>query len=315
VAHKSETLVRKCEPPHVDEAIEALAGRQHGVVALPQLRELGLDARAVQARAMTGRLHRLYRGVYAVGHTAMTLNGRRMAAVLACGPGAALSHRSAAAAWAIRGTDRARLEVSTLIRAHRGVTGIEVHRPRDLAADDVDVLDAIPITSVARTLVDLAAVLPPHTLERAVHQAEVLNLLDAKKVRAALARSRGRKGTGHLRTILEEPSPGLTRSELEERFLALCRRNDLPLPTLNVHLETAGQRLLEVDAYWPEARLVVELDGYQTHRTSRAFQSDRRRDMALVAEGHVVVRVTSWRIEGDEDAVARELRRILTRHP
>src|SRR4051794_22356826 len=130
VVSESAPLVRKLVPPHLDEAIARLAVRQHGVVALAQLRELGLSARAVQARAARGRLHRLYRGVYALGHVALTVQGTRLAAVLACGPAAVLSHRSAAAAWGLRPTSRARLEVSTTARGCRGAAGIDVHRPR-----------------------------------------------------------------------------------------------------------------------------------------------------------------------------------------
>jgi very-short-patch-repair endonuclease/predicted transcriptional regulator of viral defense system len=312
VASESASLVRKLVPPHLDEAIAGLAVRQHGVVALAQLRELGLSARAVQARAARGRLHRLYRGVYAVGHVALTVQGRRMAAVLACGPAAVLSHRSAAAAWGLRPTSRARLEVSTTARGCRGAAGIDVHRPRRIEPEDVDELDGVPITSVARTLVDLAAVLGPDALERAVHQAEVLQLLDVRQVDAALARSAGRRGTGRLRAIVREPSPGTTRSELEERFLALCRLARLPVPRLNLNLPTS-EGLVEVDACWPMAQLVVELDGAAAHRTSRAFHADRRRDAALAAQGYVVVRLTWERVTREADAVADEIRRILAR--
>jgi hypothetical protein len=298
-----------CEPG-LDRELAALASRQHGVVTLAQVRALGLSARGVQHRAAAGRLHRLYPGVYAVGHAAVGVDGARMAAVLACGDGALLSHRSAAAAWGLRLSSRTRWEVTTPHRGRRNRRAIDLYRGRRLHEHDVATLRGIPITAVARTLVDLAAVLTPGALERAVHQAEVLQLLDAAAVHAALARQPTGRGTGRLRGVLAEPSPGITRSALEERFLALCRRAGLPRPRLNLHLPT-DDGLIEVDACWRSMRLVVELDGAAAHRTRRAFHDDRRRDFALAAEGYLVVRLTWDRVTREPDSVVRELTRIL----
>jgi very-short-patch-repair endonuclease len=304
----SEKCVRKCSPPSLDAAIAELAGRQHGVVSLEQLRSLSLDARAVQQRASRGKLHRVHRGVYSVGHRLLSQDGAWMAAVLACGRGAVLSHRSAAAAWGLRPTSRARIEV-TIERSRRGPARVEAHRVRALAADDVTTLRAIPITTVARTLVDLAAVLPAHALERAVHEAEVLRLLDTTTVHQAMTRAPGRRGLARLGHLLSVPSPGPTRSAFEDRFRTLCRDGELPTPRMNTHVR-AGNDLIEVDALWPDTRLIVELDGAAAHHTARAFHDDRRRDAALAAHGYQVIRLTWQRVTEEPEAVRDELRRI-----
>jgi very-short-patch-repair endonuclease len=304
------SLVDACGPEPCSVALAELAARQHGVVTAGQLRALGLGARGVSHRVARGRLHRVHRGVYAVGHPLLTPDGRRMAAVLACGEGAVLSHRSAAAAWGVRPTDRADHEVSTMRRGPGSRPGIDVHRVRVLAPADTAVVRGVPITSVARTLVDLAGVLAPHALDRAVHQAEVLRLLDARAVHDAMDRVPKRRGIATLRAALARPSAGVTRSRLEERFLALRDRAGLPRPRLNAHLPL-GDRLVEVDALWRRERVVVELDGAAVHRTARAFEEDRRRDAALAALDHLVVRLTWRRLGAEPNAVLRELRTIL----
>jgi very-short-patch-repair endonuclease/predicted transcriptional regulator of viral defense system len=304
-----ETQLRQCSTLPLDAAVAELAARQHGVVSLAQFAALGLGARAAQYRGVSGRLHRVHRGVYAVGHRALTADGYRMAAVLACGPGAALSHRSAAAAWGFRPTARARIEV-TVATSRRGVGRIELHRTKQFTADDVTHLRNIAITTVARTLVDLAAVLRPNALQRAVNQAEFLQLLDVTATRAAIQRAPGRAGVRLLGDLLSVPFPGPTRSEFEAEFLALCRNTDLPTPLMNRHVQ-AGGRLSEVDALWPDHRLIVELDGGAAHRTTHAFENDRRRDAALAARGYLVVRFTWQRLTNEPQDVSDELRHIL----
>jgi very-short-patch-repair endonuclease len=315
VAAERDVYDNQLQPPcrerERERELGALATRQHGVVAIAQLHRLGLDGKLVRRRELAGRLHRVHRGVYAVGHAALAVDGRRMAAVLACGEGALLSHRSAAAAWGLRPTSGTAWEVTTAQRGRRSPAGIELHATRALAPADATTLRGVPITSVSRTLVDLAAVVPHHALERAVHEAEVLRLLDVTAVRAALARANGRRGAGRLRAILAEPPAGPTRSVLEERFLRLCRSGLLPVPRLNVHV-MAGGTLVEVDALWQQPRVIVELDGAGAHHTRRAFHADRRRDAALAAEGYVVVRFTWQRVTRERAAVLAELRRILT---
>jgi very-short-patch-repair endonuclease len=267
-----------------------LATRQGGVVSTAQLRALGLSDGAIAHRARVGRLHRVHRGVYAVGHVALGREGRIRAALLATGPGAAASHRTAGGVWGIRATARAAIELSSASRGRRGAPGIEVHRVRRLDPRDVTTVDAIAVTTVARTLVDLASVLTPSRLERAVAQADVLELLDVAAVNDVLERTRGRRGTGVLRELLGVEAPH-TRSELEHRFLRLVRKAGLPVPAMNVSV--AGH---DVDAVWFDARLVVELDSWAFHRQRAAFERDRLRDTDLALAGFRTVRLTHRRI-------------------
>jgi very-short-patch-repair endonuclease len=202
-----------------------------------------------------------------------------------------------------RGADR------TAQRSH-GTPNGQLHRTRSLSAEDITTLRGIPITTVARTLADLAAVLNTDQLERAVNQAEVLQLLDVNAVHAAIGRAPGRRGAKRLQVMLSAPSAGPTESEMEERFLALCRRGGLPTPRLNRSLWIGG-REIRPDALWPAHGLAVELDGGAVHRTAKAFEDDRRRDAALAAQGYVVVRFTWQRVTHDGGAVLDELRQIL----
>jgi predicted transcriptional regulator of viral defense system len=179
-----------------------------------------------------GLLHRVHRGVYAAGHRALRPEGRMLAAVLACGSGAALSHRSAAALWGLRPTDQRRIDVTAATRCGRGDPGITLHRTRALDAHDLTTHRGVPVTSVARTLVDLASVVSAVAVERAVAQAEIVALYDHVAVCDALERSNGRRGTGALRAAVAAPI-AFTRSELENRMLALCRRHRLPAPQVN----------------------------------------------------------------------------------
>jgi putative AbiEi antitoxin of type IV toxin-antitoxin system/uncharacterized protein DUF559 len=306
VRRRSHDILPRSDALGLDERIAALAARQHGVVSLAQLGALGLSPRAASYRVEAGRLHRLHRGVFAVGHPGVGAHGLRLAAVLACGPDAVLSHTTAAAVWGMRPTARALIDVTTTASGGRTAPrGVGLHRTRRLHEDDVARVGVLPLTAVPRTLVDLAGVLSPHRLERALHEAEVLRLLDVHAVHAAAARVPTRRGLATLRALLKSTSPGHTRSELESRFLALCRSAGL-VPRLNVRL--FGH---EVDALFPAERVVVELDGQASHHTHRAFHRDRRRDAALAAQGHLTVRLTWDRVTGEPHAVARELARIL----
>jgi very-short-patch-repair endonuclease len=297
----------------VDAAIAALAGRQHGVVALPQLVGLSLGARAVAARVAAGRLHRLHRGVYAVGHPLLTAEARWMAAVLACGEGALLSHRSAAILWGLRESGGPRVDVSATRRVGRGRAGIRVHWRPSLGVADSRSCRGVPCTSVARTLLDLAAVLRPSELEHACDRAEQLRLFDGRAIEELLARTRGERGTKRLRETLEQlnPSSQLTRSENERLMLALCRTYSLTLPVVNgwIQLEGAG---FSPDFLWPEAKLIVETDG-ATHRTRRAFEGDRRRDQLLAEAGYTTLRFTWRQITGEPERVARTIAAVLQR--
>jgi hypothetical protein len=286
--------------------VAELAARQWGVVSLAQLRGLGLGARAVQLRAESGRLHRLHRGVYAVGHEVLRREGRWMAAVLASGQGAVLSHRSAAAHWGLLDTAAAAIDV-TSARGRAGSAGIRLHRARSLDARDSTNHRGIPVTTLARTLLDLAAVVRPHRLERALAQAERLQLYDHRAINEVIARANGHRGRAALaRATAREPA--WTRSELEAWFLSLVRETELPEPLVNITLAAPDHPRLEVDFCWPAQRLIVELDGWETHRTRAAFEADRRKDTALQAIGWRVLRFTR-RTEPSE--IKRRLRSLM----
>ena len=271
-----------------------MAGAQHGVVSLAQVRAIGLSATAVRSRVRAGRLHSVHRGVYAVGHARLTGRGLWMAGVLACGPGAALSHRSAAALHDLRRSDRRTVDVTVPRDAGRNRT--EIHAHRSVLADaDLVVVDGIPCTTVARTLLDLAEVVDRRGLERAVDRAEQMRLLDTTAIADVLARSPGRHGARPLRTILAgfDPERARTRSELERRFLRLCDRAGVPRPRVN-HVVTIDGEPMEIDFAWPDRRLAVETDGHATHGTRQAFERDRRRDQRLKRAGWDTLRFT-WR--------------------
>src|SRR5207302_645130 len=266
---------------------------QHGVVAHRQLVELGLGRKAIQYRLAAGRLHRLHLGVYAVGHPRVTGPGRWMAAVLACGDGALLSHRSAGALWGIGSGAGSRVDVTAIGRSRRGHPGITLHQVRGLHPDDRARRDGVPVTSLARTILDLAEVLNRSQLARAFEEAERLQLLDVRAIRRLCERSAGRRGLGPLGNLLSNhmrPLPE-TRSELERLFVDLCRAAALPPPALNVSV--AG---FEVDAVWQDRGLVVELDGFAFHRTRAAFERDRARDATLQLAGYRVLRLTARRL-------------------
>jgi very-short-patch-repair endonuclease len=292
--------------------IAELSDRQHGPVARPQLLEMGLGRGAIDWRVEMRRLHPVYRSVYVPGRRQLTREGRWMAAVLACGPEAVVSHRTAAALWRMReGEGGATVEV-TVPRRVRGYAGITA-RIATLASDERTVLDGIPVTTVPRTLLDLAAVLRPEALRRALEQAEALRLGDPVPLVALLERHHGRRGAARLKALLDEGPlrPRVLRSVLESRFLALVEDAGLPSPETNVRLEIGGV-WIEVDCVWRDERLVVELDGRTHHDTEAAFERDRVRDRRLQAAAWRVVRVTWRALEEDPDAVVADLAALLT---
>lgn len=292
-----------------DAAIAELAGRQHGVVARRQLISLGLGEDAIDARLCLGRLHRLHRGVYAVGHQVVPREGRWMAAVLACGDGAVLSHRSAAALWGIA-TFSGKIEVTTP-RDTRSRDAIRRHCAF-LPPDEVAVVDGIPVTSVNRTLFDYAGVSSLDRLEAAIREAEYRRLWDHLSLPALLARYPGHRGNAGMRLCLERlnKTVGFTRSDLEELFLPFLDRFGLVRPHLNARLHVRGE-WIEVDCLWRKERLVAELDSRSAHETRSAFETDRQRDRRLQAEGWRVIRVT-WRQLNDEpERIARDLGDLL----
>lgn len=298
-----------------DEAVGALAARQHGVVSTAQLHAAGLGRGAIHLRVRNRRLIRLHRGVYAFGHARLTARGRLWAAVLACGGehAAVVSHRSAAALWEIGPAPSSMVEVTTL-RGSRSARGVRVHESVTLHPQDVHrAHDGLPITKVARTLLDLTAVLSPTRLERACHRAVITRCLDVAAVAAVLDRAGASPGTRRLRDsidLLATTGPEVTRSEMEVRFLSLIAQFGLARPRTNATI--AG---LEVDFLWPDHGLVAETDGAATHLTRTAFEHDRRRDAALQVAGLRVVRFTWRELTERPGVVAQTLRALLLSRP
>ncbi len=259
-----------------DAAAARVASGQHGVVTAEQLSEAGLDKSAVARRVAAGRLHRLHRGVYAVGHRGVSLEGQWMAAVLASGAGAALSHGSAAVHWGLLRPLSGPVDVSVPTRAGRAKrAGIRTHRRQILGRSDVTCHRGIPVTVPARTVADLEGAVPARLARRARRQAEMLGL-----------------------PLGEIPTDG-TGSDLERDFLRLCRRHALPLPEVNVRV---GR--WTVDFLWPACRLVVETDGYLYHRGAVAFEDDRERDLGLRVLGYDVLRFTGRHVSAEPERVA-----------
>lgn len=281
--------------PTTHRSLLALAERQHGVVARAQLR--GLGAGAVRHSIESGRLHVVLRGVYAVGRPSLTRRGWWMAATLACGQGAALSHRSAGALWGI-GREVGPIEVTTPVASPRRRPGLIVHRRPHLGDRDLTTQQNIPLTAPVRTLLDLATVLRAPALERAVNEADRLDLIDPERLRTALDDHRGEPGVAILRALLDRRTFALTDSELERRFLALVRRAGLPLPRTRERVN--GYR---VDFHWPELGLVVETDGLRYHRTATQQLRDRRRDQAHAAAGLTPLRFTHAQVRYEPDDV------------
>lgn len=281
------------------------------MVTYQQLADMGIRGNAVTHRLRNGRLHRCHRGVYAVGQPRLTSEGRWLAAVLASGPGALLSHLDAAVLWGIHTGSGATVHVITDRRSRQSLPGIRLHRARRLVAADGSEAKGIPVTTVARTLVDLTDMFGHKRLTRIVREADYLGMLDLGQVDACLARSHGRRRLNILKAVVQAHRPGrILRSELEHRFLELCRQHGLPEPETNVRTTIRGRRL-ELDCLWPDQKVVVELDGAAAHAKPHAFESDRARDSALTAEGYRALRYTWKRVTGSPDTVIAELRDTL----
>jgi len=268
------------------------------VAAVEQLRALGLSGAAIRKRAAAHRLHRIHRGVYSiVPKRLLSREGHWMAAVLACGPDAVLSHRTAAALHELRGTYRSRIEVTVPRRSTRNHNGIQVHRSTTLTEADTTVVSGIPCTSVARTLFDLAEVISRRALERAFDQAEILEVFDLTAIQDQLARNPTRPAKRRVQQLLEEYYIGSapTQSELEEAFFALCRSVDAPQPEVNVWIDLHdGEPPIWADFVWRRQRVIVETDGKKVHGTQQARQRDPRRDQRAIVAGWRPIR-TTWR--------------------
>jgi very-short-patch-repair endonuclease len=291
----------------IEEAILDVASRQHGLITREQLLQIGLSPDSVNRRLRGKRLCRMHRGVYRVGPL-MALNAKEMAAVLACGGSTVISHRTAAVLWQLLPhLRRAPIEVSVWVGDPSRRPGIRVHRVRRLRSDEVTKLTGIPITTVVRTLVDLSKGVAQRDLERAMAQAFDRGLSDAKRLHSHLSRCRHHPGVRRLRALLQDSAtPALTRSEAEEHFLGMVRRAQLPMPNANCKIGRT-----EVDFFWREERLVVEIDGFAYHVSRTDFERDRRRDAILAAEGIVVMRVTWRQLTHEAEAVLVRLAQAL----
>jgi hypothetical protein len=304
---QQEPSRRKLDGPGL--ALAELAERQHGVVSIRQLEtKLGYSRWGVQREVAAGRLHRLYRGVYAVGHRGISAHGRCLAAVLACGPAALLSHGSAAWLWGISRYGPEPLAV-TGPRPRKQRLPIRLHRSTILTDTDRAIEENIPVTSLPRTLLDCAAESPRPRLQRMLERSEELMLFDLGPVEELLGRSRGHAGWGRLRRAIALYAPvPFTRSGFERRFFEAVLKASLPQPVTN--FVEAG---FELDVYWPEHRFEVELDTYATHGTNAAFERDHLRDEDLVLAGIELIRVTDVRFYREPEAVLKRVATLLAR--
>jgi very-short-patch-repair endonuclease len=294
-----------------EEVLRWWVERQAGAVARWQLATAAVTDAQIARWVRRGRLIRWYRGVFVAGHTTLTPRGHWWAAVLACGPGAVLSHRSAAAGWALRPTSRRRVDVTTSRAGGRGHAAIDAHQS-PIDPKDVTTLDGLPITTVARTALDLAEVVPQRHVERFLVAAEQQRLFDLAAFLDVLQRHPGRHGQKSLRAALAAYAPEQARSKSEMELVALdlIAAYQLPRPQVNVLVEG-----FEVDLYWPQQRVAVELDSRRYHPTTVAFEHDHFRRLELTARGYAATGLTWDQLIGKPEWVASRLRALLGQTP
>jgi len=284
-----------------------LARRQYGVVSIRQLRRIGYSHSSVRRAVVSGRLHRLHHGVFAVGHTNLSLDGRCLAAVLASGPHALLSHYSAGWLLGLIATRPIPIHVTTPVPRKRR-DAVRIHHSRTLVDVDMTIERNIPVTSVARTALDLAAGVRFRSLRRLIRRSEELNVFDLTDFRSVLTRNQGHRGAAPLsRALAVYEPPRVTRSEFEREFVARAEQSGLPAFATNFN--AAGY---EIDVYWPELRFGVELDVYATHGAPEPFEEDRRRAEDLKLAGVELTRVTANRFESEPRKVMERVSRLLT---
>ena len=291
-------------------ALLARAGAaQHGVVARWQLERRGLTAKEVDGLVARGSLQPLYRGVYAVGHRLVSRDGWWMAAALACGKGAVLSHRSAAQASGLLWPSEIAVEV-TRPKSFRMQDGIRCHQAV-LLPDEVAEVDGIPVTSPFRTAFDVAALGERRLVEHVLHEIALRRITDVVSFEELLGRHPRKSGARLLRQIRASKAPvGVTRNEFEESFVALLDEYELPRAEMNAML-ALRQRFFEIDALWRRDRLAAELDSREVHDTDDGFESDRERDRILLAEGWRTTRITWRQLRDQRSEVAADLRLLL----
>lgn len=292
--------------------LEALATRQHGVVSHAQLLDLGFDEQWIERRLWERRLTAVHRNVYAVGHRQLAIRAPWWAALLAYGPDAVLSHQSAAVLWGVRRKRRGPINVTASCgrQGLRRRKGIWIHRCK-LTPEDTTTRDGFPVTTLARTLFDLAEVAPFDQLKGAAEEADRLKLLRLPELERCCERGRGRRALRPVRRLIVELRPPAEgRSPLEIRFMEFVRAHDLPQPFQNV--DVLGH---EIDALWPAARLIVELDSWEHHGHRAAFERDRARDPTLLIAGYRTIRVTHRRLDWEAEQLAGEIRQLLAIEP
>lgn len=297
-------------PTDRSQRLMNLASRQHGVISRGQLRGIGMGDSAIAHAIRAGRLHRAFRGTFALTPQ-IDLHGRLGAAILACGSGTVVSHRSAGALLRLLDTSPAVIDVISSSEQGRGIDGIRCHRVRPRRRDEAGTVDGIPCTSPARTLVDLAGTVGDRTLRSCFERAAQRRLLDIPAIEASL--DPGRRGLKSLRALVSEwrraaavAKKGCLKSPLEAKVLPLVLRRHLPTPHLNAPVEIANGRI-EVDFLWPDLGLVVEADSRDFHGTDLAFERDRWRDRELFRVGYGTLRVTHQQAEHETDAVAEAM--------
>jgi very-short-patch-repair endonuclease len=298
-----------------EEEIAALAHRQYGVVARWQLMDIGLGKGVIERRLASRRLHQVHPGVYAVGHRRIPKEGWWMVAVLSSGPAAVLSHHSAAALWGLRGYSGGTSHVTA---AHKSTSSRKIRRHvSHLPEDERTVEEGIPVTTVPRTILDLAATASADTIENLLRESERLQLSDRLSLPDLIARYRGKRGTRKVQLALDrlkEDPAGTKRSPLEERFAPFLRLHRLPLSRFNDWI-VLGDKRYRVDCHWPELRQIVELDGWDGHSTRSAFREDRARDRRLLAAGYSVAHITWNQLDDEAAEIAADLRRLLISRP
>lgn len=287
--------------------LNEVASRQHAVVSRAQLLALGMAVTTIDHRVRAGRLTLLYRGIYRVGPISSPRT-HLVAAVLACGEGAVVSHCTAGHLCAIQRLPGSMPEITIAGRRRAGPGGIRLHCVRSFRPEDVTIRDGVPTTSVARTLLDLAARLTERELEAALSEALALRIVDRTAIMGVLEGRRRVAGAARLRMLVTDGDPARTRSEAEERFLALIRKAGLNAPAVNSRV--GG---FEVDFHWQSERLVVEVDGHAYHGNRQKFESDRRRDAALIGGGLRVMRITWRQLRNEPERVLADVVRALAR--
>jgi very-short-patch-repair endonuclease len=305
--HGARSRTRARNGADIDVVVAGLATAQEGVVDLDELTACGMSRGERRHRLASGRLFRAHRGVYLVGHEATTFRGRGIAALRACGEHSVLSRMASAAGWEIAPAP-ATLDVIVPPRSRRPKAGVRIHHAT-LRADEIAVLDGLRLTTPARTLLDLAAVVPAPRLERLCADALVAQLLTQAELQAAVERARGRRGIVALRAIVGSAEP--TRSDVERAFLRALREAGLPRPLVNTPLLVDGHGRIQPDFLWRRERVIVETDAFGTHGHAAAFESDRARDAALHALGWIVLRLTRRQIKDSPHRVTVRVAQVL----